>query len=100
MGSVGASIRSVGESPKRPVKITVPGPLSIIDTTANSHYASERDLAFDLGNRLFKIEIGAHGRDVYRFVLDRPKLYAAAGSFARGWCWFTTFFRRSDSTCV
>lgn len=32
----------------RPVKITVPGPVTIIDTTANRHYKSERDLAFDL----------------------------------------------------
>jgi 5-methyltetrahydropteroyltriglutamate--homocysteine methyltransferase len=30
----------------RPVKITVPGPLSIIDTTANQFYDSERELAF------------------------------------------------------
>jgi 5-methyltetrahydropteroyltriglutamate--homocysteine methyltransferase len=36
----------------RPVKITVPGPLTIIDTTANTHYASERDLAFDLAAAL------------------------------------------------
>jgi 5-methyltetrahydropteroyltriglutamate--homocysteine methyltransferase len=32
----------------RAVKITVPGPVTIIDTTANQHYKSERDLAFDL----------------------------------------------------
>jgi len=36
----------------KPVKITVPGPLSIIDTTANQHYASERELAFDLADAL------------------------------------------------
>jgi 5-methyltetrahydropteroyltriglutamate--homocysteine methyltransferase len=36
----------------RPVKITIPGPLSIIDTTANRHYASERELAFDLADAL------------------------------------------------
>ena len=36
----------------RPVKITVPGPLSIIDTTANLSYANERDLAFDLADAL------------------------------------------------
>ncbi len=36
----------------KPVKITIPGPLSIIDTTANLHYASERDLAFDLAAAL------------------------------------------------
>ncbi len=36
----------------RPVKITVPGPLTIVDTTANQHYANERDLAFDLADAL------------------------------------------------
>jgi 5-methyltetrahydropteroyltriglutamate--homocysteine methyltransferase len=32
----------------RPVKITIPGPLTIIDTTANAAYENERDLAMDL----------------------------------------------------
>jgi 5-methyltetrahydropteroyltriglutamate--homocysteine methyltransferase len=36
----------------RPIKITVPGPLSIIDTTANIYYRSERELAFDLAAAL------------------------------------------------
>ncbi len=36
----------------RPVKITVPGPLTIVDTTANVHYSSERALAFDLADAL------------------------------------------------
>jgi 5-methyltetrahydropteroyltriglutamate--homocysteine methyltransferase len=36
----------------KPVKLTVPGPLSIIDTTANSFYSSERELAFDLADAL------------------------------------------------
>ena len=36
----------------RPIKITVPGPLSIIDTTANVFYRSERELAFDLADAL------------------------------------------------
>ena len=36
----------------RPVKITVPGPVTIIDTTANSFYATERKLAFDLSDAL------------------------------------------------
>jgi 5-methyltetrahydropteroyltriglutamate--homocysteine methyltransferase len=35
-----------------PVKITVPGPLTIIDTTANVHYDNERDLAMDLAAAL------------------------------------------------
>ena len=41
-----------------PVKITVPGPITIIDTTANSYYRSERELAFDLANAL-NVEIRA-----------------------------------------
>ena len=36
----------------RPVKITIPGPVTIIDTTANCHYADERQLAFDLADAL------------------------------------------------
>jgi 5-methyltetrahydropteroyltriglutamate--homocysteine methyltransferase len=36
----------------KPVKITLPGPLSIIDTTANNYYATERELAFDLADAL------------------------------------------------
>ena len=35
-----------------PVKITVPGPTTIIDTTANTHYRSIRALAFDLADAL------------------------------------------------
>lgn len=35
-----------------PVKITVPGPVTIIDTTANTYYKSERELAFDLAHAL------------------------------------------------
>jgi 5-methyltetrahydropteroyltriglutamate--homocysteine methyltransferase len=37
---------------ERPLKITVPGPLSIIDTTANVYYRTERELAFDLADAL------------------------------------------------
>lgn len=36
----------------RPVKITVPGPITIMDTTANAHYSDERRLAFDLAAAL------------------------------------------------
>ncbi len=41
-----------------PVKITVPGPVTIIDTTANTYYKSERELAFDLADAL-NVEIRA-----------------------------------------
>lgn len=36
----------------RPVKITIPGPLTIIDTTADVFYGDERKLAFDLADAL------------------------------------------------
>ncbi len=36
----------------RPVKITVPGPVTIIDTTANAWYPNDRALAFDLAAAL------------------------------------------------
>ena len=36
----------------RPVKITVPGPTTIMDTTANAYYGDERQLAFDLADAL------------------------------------------------
>ena len=36
----------------KPIKATVPGPITIIDTTANTHYKSQRDLAFDLADAL------------------------------------------------
>lgn len=36
----------------RPVKITVPGPITIMDTTANSFYSDDRTLAFDLADAL------------------------------------------------
>ena len=36
----------------RPVKITVPGPITVADTTANTYYRSARELAFDLADAL------------------------------------------------
>ncbi len=36
----------------RPVKITVPGPITIMDTCANTHYDEPRTLAFDLAAAL------------------------------------------------
>ena len=35
-----------------PVKITVPGPLTIVDSTADAHYGDERTLAFALADAL------------------------------------------------
>ena len=36
----------------RPVKITLPGPITITDTTANAFYEDDRQLAFDLAEAL------------------------------------------------
>ena len=36
----------------RPVKITVPGPVTIMDTVANRHYCDDRALAFDLAGAI------------------------------------------------
>ena len=36
----------------RPVKITIPGPMTIIDSTANKHYECEQDLGHDLAGAL------------------------------------------------
>jgi len=56
----------------RPVKLTVPGPLSIIDTTANVHYRHERELAFDLAAAL-NYEIRALADAGCRFIqVDEP----------------------------
>ncbi len=56
----------------RPVKLTVPGPLSIMDTTANEHYADERRLAFDLADAL-NYEIRALADAGCRYIqVDEP----------------------------
>jgi 5-methyltetrahydropteroyltriglutamate--homocysteine methyltransferase len=56
----------------KPVKITVPGPLSIIDTTANNYYSSERELAFDLADAL-NFEIRALADAGCKYIqLDEP----------------------------
>ncbi len=56
----------------QPIKITVPGPISIIDTTANQHYESERDLAFDLAAAL-NFEIRALAAAGCKYIqVDEP----------------------------
>jgi len=56
----------------KPVKITVPGPLSIIDTTANNYYATERELAFDLAAAL-NFEIRALAAAGCKYIqVDEP----------------------------
>ena len=56
----------------RPVKITVPGPITIMDTTANAHYSDDRALAFDLAAAL-NYEIRALADAGCRYVqVDEP----------------------------
>lgn len=56
----------------RPVKMTLPGPLTIIDTTANAFYAYERQLARDLAAAL-NHEIRALAAAGCRFIqVDEP----------------------------
>ena len=52
--------RVAQSSTDRPVKITVPGPLTIIDSTANAFYENEKDLAFALADAL-AVETGRLG---------------------------------------
>lgn len=60
------------ECSERPVKITVPGPLSIMDTTANDYYRDERRLAFDLADAL-NHEIRALAAAGCRYIqVDEP----------------------------
>ena len=56
----------------RPVKITVPGPTTIMDTCANVHYSEPRKLAFDLAGAL-NFEIRALAKAGCRFIqVDEP----------------------------
>ena len=56
----------------RPVKITVPGPTTIMDTCANEFYDDERQLAFDLADSL-NHEIRALAAAGCKFIqIDEP----------------------------
>ena len=56
----------------RPVKITLPGPLTIIDSTANEHYADEHTLGRDLADAL-NAEIASLAEAGCRWIqVDEP----------------------------
>ncbi len=56
----------------RPVKITIPGPTTIMDTTANIHYADDKQLACDLADALnFEIRALADAGCTY-IQVDEP----------------------------
>jgi 5-methyltetrahydropteroyltriglutamate--homocysteine methyltransferase len=64
--------RVAQSSTDRPVKITVPGPLTIIDSTANTFYKSERDLAFALAH-ILAVEIERLANAGCRWIqVDEP----------------------------
>ena len=55
-----------------PVKITLPGAITIMDTTANAHYGDERELAFDLADAL-NFEVRALADAGCRYIqVDEP----------------------------
>ena len=57
---------------ERPVKITVPGPTTIMDTCANAFYQDERQLAFDLAAAI-NFEIRALAEAGCKFIqVDEP----------------------------
>ncbi len=57
---------------ERPVKLTVPGPITIMDTTANDFYRDDRELAFDLADAL-NYEIRALADAGCKFIqVDEP----------------------------
>ena len=56
----------------RPVKLTVPGPLTIIDSTADAHYGDQRRLAMDLA-AVLNVEIGRLAAAGCRWIqVDEP----------------------------
>lgn len=64
--------RVASKATKRPVKITVPGPTTIMDTTANEYYDSQQQLAFDLADTL-NFEIRALAEAGCRYIqIDEP----------------------------
>ena len=60
-----------------PVKITVPGPLTIMDTTVNGHYEEEQKLAFDLADALNAAIRGLADAGCPHIQVDEP-LFARA----------------------
>jgi 5-methyltetrahydropteroyltriglutamate--homocysteine methyltransferase len=64
--------RVAQEATRRPVKITVPGPLTIIDSTADAFYGDERELATALADAL-NTEIRALAAAGCRWIqVDEP----------------------------
>ena len=64
--------RAAQEATDRPVKITIPGPTTIMDTCANEYYENPRELAFDLSAAL-NYEVRALAAAGCRYIqIDEP----------------------------
>jgi 5-methyltetrahydropteroyltriglutamate--homocysteine methyltransferase len=66
------ALRFLKEHTKRPVKVTLPGPMTTADTLADEHYGSRRALAADLAKVLNDeaCELAENGCDIVQF--DEP----------------------------
>ena len=68
----------------KPVKMTLPGPMTIIDSTVDAHYADERSLAADLADAL-NHEVRGLERAGCRYIqIDEP-VFARKASAAQDW---------------
>ncbi len=64
--------RIAQECTDKPVKITVPGPITILDTTSDAFYKNDRQLAFDLAGSL-NFEIRALAEAGCKYIqVDEP----------------------------
>lgn len=64
--------RAAQAATDRPVKMTMPGPMTIMDTTADTHYGDQRRLAADLADAL-NAEVQALAEAGCKFIqIDEP----------------------------
>ena len=71
---------------EQPLKITVPGPLTIMDTTANVYYGDEKKLAFDLADAL-NFEIRALAQAGCKYIQVDEPLFARKVEQALDYAW-------------
>ena len=56
----------------RPVKITMPGPMTVTDSNANEYYASEKELGADIANALNKEVLALVEAGCLQIQVDEP----------------------------
>ncbi|NKB57945.1 MAG: 5-methyltetrahydropteroyltriglutamate--homocysteine methyltransferase [Alphaproteobacteria bacterium] len=76
--------RTAQEATGNPVKMTVPGPMTIIDSTVNEHYSDERALARALADTL-NVEIRRLAEAGCRFIQVDEPLFARRPDAALDW---------------